>query len=139
MSNKRRSRPVGIIILAIIVFLFALWNIIRLCEAIYFREVLTKYGASPQYIAISGAFWTMASLLIFLIIVLRKPYSLVGVISFSIGYEIWYWFNKFFLEKPDANWPFVFASTILIAGSLVLLLLNSKTKSYLDKNGKDHD
>jgi hypothetical protein len=130
MTFNRRIRPVGIIILAIIALWIAVWNGLRLSEAVFFWRVLEGYHASPLYIAISGGFWLVSALTLAFGIWQGKPWAWAGTICSMTGYGIWYWFDRFFLQAPHSNWPFALAFFILLVGTSATIIFRKKTREY---------
>jgi hypothetical protein len=46
-DTQKRNRPVGVNILGVLTLCTALWNSLRLGEAIFFWKTLAEYGAPP--------------------------------------------------------------------------------------------
>jgi hypothetical protein len=137
MSENRR--PTSITLLVLLILGLALWNGLRLGQAIFFWKTLQEYGASPWYIVISGGFWLLGGLALAWGARRGKPWAWAGTIGSMIGYGSWYWFDRLVLQVPHANWPFSLAFTILLAGCLALILLSPKTRAYFNKKETSHD
>jgi hypothetical protein len=127
-------RPIRVTLLIWLTLVLALWNGLRLVQAIIFWSILKKYQAAPGllYIAISGGFWLLAALFIFKGIWQGKTWAWAGTFGFVVGYGSWYWFDRLVLEEPHANWPFVMAFTVLLAGILAFILFSPKTRTYFN-------
>ncbi len=132
MTVIRRVRPLGIIILEIIALGSSAWNGLRLSEAFFFWKTLTKFGASPQYIAISGGIWFISGITLATGIWLRKTWAWAGTIGCMAGYSVWYWLDRLFLQVPHSNWLFALTFTVLMLLISVFILFSPKTRSYFN-------
>ncbi len=128
-------RPIRVTLLTWLILVIALWNGLRLVQAIIFWSILNEYQAAqePLYIAISGGFWLFAALFIIKGIWQGKTWAWAGTIGFAAGYESWYWFDRLVLEEPHANWPFALAFTVLLAGIFAFIFFSPKTRAYFNK------
>jgi hypothetical protein len=61
-NSETNFRPIRVTLLALLMLVIALWNGLRLGQAIFFWKTLQEYGASPWYIVISGGFWLLGGL-----------------------------------------------------------------------------
>jgi uncharacterized membrane protein len=133
MMLIKRYRPLGILLLEIIVLGNAFWNGLRLTEAIYFRKTLEIYGASLQYIALSGGFWFISAISLGIGIWYKRiwawPVSIVGITS----YCTWYWIDRLYLQVPHSNWLYSLVVTIVLAVILISILLSAKARRYFYK------
>jgi hypothetical protein len=133
---SKNQKPTGVTFIELFVLGVALWNGLRLVQAIIFWSVLKEYQAEPGtlYIAISGGFWSLAALFILKGIWQGKTWAWVGTIGFAVGYGLWYWFDRLVLEEPHANWPFALAFTVLLVGLFAFILFSPKTRTYFNIN-----
>jgi hypothetical protein len=134
MSENRR--PTSITLLVLLILGLALWNGLRLSQAIFFWKTLQEYGASPWYIAISGGFWLLAGLALTWGAWIGKPWAWVTFIGGALGYGFWYWIDRLVLQLQHANWPFALAFTVLLACFSAFILFSPKTRAYFYKQGK---
>ncbi len=131
------KRPFRVSFLAVIFFISAVINCLRLSEGIFFWKTLSNYGASPLYIAISGGFWLLTALMIAIGLWAGKIWSWSGAIVGISGYESWYWIDRVFLQIPHANWPFALAGTIILLGISAFILFSANTRTYLNLLKRD--
>jgi UDP-N-acetylmuramyl pentapeptide phosphotransferase/UDP-N-acetylglucosamine-1-phosphate transferase len=113
MSEDRR--PTSVTILAVFVLGLALWNGLRLIQAIGFWSIIKEYHSEPGplYIAICGGSWFLVGLLITWGLWQRRTWAWFCAIGGTIGYGFWYWFDRLVFQKPHSNWPFALVSTIV--------------------------
>ena len=134
-SSRVAKRPLRIFFLAIVVLAGATWNGFRLGEAIFFWKTLDKYGAHPQYIAISGTLWLFIGLVVLIGIWLGKTLGWAAAIGCIVGYNIWYWFDRLVMQKPHANWSFVLVANFALLIIILMLLMSHKTRRYFKRDG----
>jgi hypothetical protein len=79
-------RPIRVTLLALLMLVIALWNGLRLGQAIFFWKTLQEYGANPWYIVISGGFWLLGGLALAWGARRGKPWAWAGTIGSMIGY-----------------------------------------------------
>jgi len=138
MSENRR--PTGVTFLVLFVLELALWNGLRLLQAIVFWSLLKEYHAElgPLYSAISGGVWLLAGLSIAWGLLQGKSWSWFVAFGIAAGYGSWYWVDRLVVQTPRANWLFSLALTILLEGCFALFLFNPKTRAYYKKE-TSHD
>jgi hypothetical protein len=110
------------------------WNGIRLGETIFFWKTLGQYGAHPLYIAINGAVWLIAGLLLLWGLWLGKAWGWAAVLGGTVGYTTWYWYDRLVVQKPHANWPFVLIGNIIFLLLIFTILFSSKTRRFFKKD-----
>jgi hypothetical protein len=132
MANFRSDHPLGIIILATLELGNAIWNGLRLCEAIFFWTVLEKYHASPLYLALTGAFWFVVASILAIGLWGKKKWAWAGTLIGISCYGGWYWLDRLTVELPHANWPFALGFSILLLGISLLILFSGKTRAYFN-------
>ena len=128
------KRPLRILVLAIFVVLFSIWNGLRLGETIFFWQTLGTYGAHPLYIAISGGVWMITGLLLVRGLWLGKAWGWAAALVGTVGYTTWYWFDRLVLQKPHANWPFIMIIDFVFLLIIQLILLSSKTRRFFQRD-----
>jgi hypothetical protein len=134
MNLPKRPRPISITILAIIFLWLAIWNGLRLGEAIFFWRTLEAYDTSPLYISLNGGIWFIIGLLITFSLWQGRGWGRVAVICTSIGYTAWYWFDRLVLQEPRANWPFVLVVNIIFLLLIFFIIFSRGTRSYYKKD-----
>lgn len=137
MLNIKQHRPAGATILAILAFLLAAWNGLRLWEAIYFWKTLARYDAPPLYIAISGGVWLVTGVLLTWGLWRGKFWARGAVLIGISGYTIWYWFDRLALQQPHANWPFALIVTVVFLSLILFILFSRKTKQFFQRDAHE--
>lgn len=133
VQKRKVSHPITVILIAGYFSLLAIWNILRMGEAIFFWATLGKYGAHPMYISISGGLW--AGGCIALVVGLWKSRfwawvaSLIGV----IGHYVWFWADRLFIQGRNQNWPFVLTTSTISLIIIIFLLTHKRTHGYFLK------
>lgn len=137
MAEEHPPRPIRISLLAISNCLISVWYGLRLVEAIRFWGSLSEYHArpGPLYISATGGFWLLAGLALAWGLWSGKSWGWYGEIRGSVGYIIWYWFDRLILQYPHANWPFALACSIFGLAVVLLILLSPKTVRYFHPRG----
>jgi hypothetical protein len=122
-------RPSRVTLLAWLLMFTALWNGLRLLQAIRFASVLDQYHSEPGswYIAASGGIWLLAGGIIALGLLRGQAWAWFTTFLGTAGYAIWVWLDRLILQKPHANWPFSLALTVILVTFFYLLLLSRKT------------
>ena len=96
-------RPLRINFLVLLILAVAVWNGLRLGETIFFWKTLAKYGAHPLYIAISGAVWIIAGLLLAWGLWLGKAWGWAATLVGTVGYTAWYWFDRLVIARTTCQ------------------------------------
>lgn len=133
MMSKKPERPNRVSLLVLLYLWLAIWNTIRLAEAIVFWKTLKSYSTSPLYIAISGGIWLVAGLILSVGLWHGKAWSWAAAIGGTGGYTLWYWFDRLVLQEPRANWPFALVITVFLLIFVSLALLTHPTRIFLQK------
>ena len=137
MDDQKKSRPVSVIILVVLVFYFAIWNGLRLSQAIYFWKTLLEYGAHPLYIATSGGVWQMAGLLLVWGLWQGKTWAWLAAIVSAISYASWYWIDRLILQRPHSNWLFSMVVTLITLFFVLALLFLHSSRRFFPRD--DHE
>ena len=129
MQIERPPRPIRISLLAIATCLFSLWYGIRLVESIRFWKILSEYHmkTGPAYLAASGGFWLVGGLVLVVGLWSGKVWSWFGALSATIGYILWYWFDRLVLQTPHSNWPFALVWSMVGLVAVLGILLSPKS------------
>jgi len=141
MSRINSRRPIGVTILAILIFLSACWNGLRLGAAIHFWTTLSEYGAHPLYEAISGGIWLAYGVLPTWGLWRGKAWARIATLGGAAGYGAWYWIDRLFLEQPHANWPFAIEVTAVILIFILFILFAPATRRFFrtDTHGRKQE
>lgn len=126
------ERPASVTLLALLVLTVTAWNAVRLGAAISSWQVLIEYGAKPLYLVLSGAFWQIIGITVFIGLWWGKVWARKAAFLAAAGYAAWYWFDRLILQTPRANWPFALAVTF------VLLVFTFATLFYRSSKGYFH-
>lgn len=132
-KRKKLDRPNRVKLLVLLLLWIAVWNGIRLANAVVFWKTLKSYGTSPLYIAVSGGVWLAAGLIVSMGLWRGKAWSWAAALGGAAGYTSWYWFDRLVLQEPRANWPFAIIVTVLLLIFVSLSLLTYPTRIYLQK------
>jgi hypothetical protein len=138
MNYSRRHRPISISILAIIILWLAVWNGLRLGEAIFFWNTIEAYGTYPLYMSISGGIWLVIGLFLTWSLWQGRGWGRVAAILVSAGYTAWYWFDRLVLQEPHANWPFVLIANIIFLLLIFFILFSRGIRRYFQKDNHGH-
>jgi hypothetical protein len=138
MTYSKRPRPISISILVLIILWLAIWNGLRLGEAIFYWNIYKAYNTYPLYISISGGIWFIIGLFLAWSLWQGRRWGRVAVICASAGYVAWYWFDRLVLQEPHANWPFVLVANIIILFLISSILFSRRTRRYYTKDGYGH-
>ena len=112
------------------------WGLLRLLGALRWWDVLAQFNASlcPAYLAITGAAWLVAGVVLFWSIWAGKRWAYLAI---PISIFIWlaeYWLERIFFQDPRANLAFMIAITLAISVITLLITFNRRTKEFLQKS-----
>jgi hypothetical protein len=119
-----------------LVLIITAWNIIRLITSITWHGILETYAPrpGPVYIGVTGALWTLAGLCILWGFVRGAKWTRMVLILASLGYAIWDWADKLFIQAQlRANWPFDLLTTIILLGFISAIILDPHNRIYFEK------
>lgn len=128
----KHKRPTGVKFLTILLFSLALWNMLRLAEAVFFWNVLTEYQArgGPLYLAVSGGVWAISAFVVGWAAWLGKRWAWGAMLGFIAGFGIWLWLDRLIYQTPRIN--NLFALSITVIGLMLILpsLLSKKVRDF---------
>jgi hypothetical protein len=139
-TESTKQRPITVTLLAIAVLIIAAVNLVRVWATAKNWETLTNLGVSPGpvYIALTGAFWAIAFLILFELIWTGHPKARMS--SFiAIGlYIAYYWLDRLAFQSriPQKNTPFAIGMTILVVFYTLLSLSLPATKAFLSRKNE---
>ena len=134
MVSPESKRPVRINILALLVLAVATINGLRLGEAIFLWKTLEEYGAHPLYISMSGGVWLIIGLFLVWSLWQGKAWARLAIICGTVGHTSWYWFDRFVLQEPHSNWPFVLITNIILLILISCILFSQRTRSFFKRD-----
>jgi hypothetical protein len=108
------KRPFRATILLSLVLLFTVWNVLRAWTAFAWRNVLTEFSNTPSYICISGLVWAGVGIWLWLSLWLNKANARTLLLASAIGYSVWIWIERLFIQKPRENWPFALIMNLFL-------------------------
>jgi hypothetical protein len=137
MSQKR---PFGVTLLLWMVLCLSAWGLLRLLAALRWWDVLVQFGArlSPAYLAITGAGWIVAGVVLLWSIWTGKRWAYPAI---PIAIFVWlaeYWLERILFQDPRANLTFMGTVTIAIAALTLFITFNRKTRDFLIKS-EEHE
>lgn len=132
MSVIKPRRPAEVKTLAAVILWLALWNSLRLVQAILFWDTLAGYQmrGGSLYLAVSGGVWAAIGFILGWAAWQGKPWAWGATLGAAAGYGSWVWFDRFILQKPHGNEPFVQALTIVMLLFVLLLLFSGKIRDF---------
>jgi hypothetical protein len=131
--KKREGRPFCLSILILFVFCFTAWNGLRTGEAIFFWKTFLEYNGHPLYVLVSGGGWLIIGFFLAWSLWRGKTWSRIALIISTVGYTVWYWFDRLVMQEPHANWPFILIINIVFIQLIIFILSSHKTRHYLQK------
>ena len=137
MARNKILRPVGVTIFEILFLLFAAWNGLRVGEGIFFWKTLSEYGAFPLYIALTGAFWLTAALLLFWAFWHGKTWGRTAAFAGIFGYIAWYWFDRLVLQKTHSNLAFAVVANIVFLLFVLIIQFSRKTRRFFQRDAHE--
>jgi hypothetical protein len=117
--------PFRVTLLYWLVLTLSAWNGLRLWTALAWQNILTEYSASPPpiIIAISGAVWMVAGIILLWSIWQKKAWAAKLLVGVAAGYSVWHWSERLIWQSPHPNWLF---AVIVNLALLVFILFTAK-------------
>lgn len=137
MSNKGLKRPVGLNILVLFILWLAVWNCLRMSEAIFYWNSLEEYGAQPLYISMSGGIWFIIGILLVWGLWWCEIWGWMATLGAAVSYTTWYWLDRLILQKPHSNWLFALIENIVLLIFIILLMFSRKTRLHFQKDAHE--
>jgi len=139
--SARIRRPRRVSLLAFSALALAVWNGIRLGEAIFLWQTLREYEVRPGslYLVISGGVWLFTGLILSAGLWLGRTWALYAAIGSVAGYTVWVWFDRLVLEQSHANWPFTLTFSLACLCIILILLFSRRTTTYFTTLRKSND
>lgn len=129
--------PFRVTLLYVLVLTLSAWNGLRLWTALAWRDALDEFSAKPTStaIAISGAFWLVAGIILLWSVWQRKVWAAKLLVGVAAGYTVWYWSERLIWQSPHPNWLF---AVIVNLALLVFILFTAKllTREAHERNNE---
>jgi hypothetical protein len=127
-----KNRPFGVTLFLWMVLCLSVWGLLRLLAVVRWWDVLNLFHSSlsPAYLAVTGAGWMVAGLVLCWGAWTRKRWAYLAVPISLIVWLAEYWLERIFFQDPRANLTFMIAITIVVVAITLLITYNRKTKEF---------
>ncbi len=130
----RRKAPFSVTILSTMALILVVFNAIRFVTALLKWDLLLSLMSDPGplYIVITGAFWTLGWLGVYLGIFFAKRWSGTAFLALSFLYASYYWLDRLVFQPHTerSNAPFAFLASLLFFVSIIIILALPKSREY---------
>jgi hypothetical protein len=135
-----RKRPFGVTLLLWLVLSLSAWGVVRWLAALRWWDVLVEFEArlSPFYLAITGAAWALAGVLLLWGLFSGKLWIRLAIPLSIFLWLMEYWVERMFFESPRANLLFALLASALLLGVTLASALNRKTQRFLIRS-EEHE
>src|SRR5512140_2043494 len=135
-----RKRPFGVTLFLWMVLCLSSWGLLRLLGTLRWWEVVDRFRSSlsPQYLALTGAVWMVAGIVLLWSIYAGKRWAYLAL---PLSIFIWlaeYWLERIFFQDPRANLSFMIAVTLAISALTLVITYNRRTKEFFLKS-EEHE
>ena len=132
----QRNLPARVTLLFGLVFLFTVWNAVRLGTSILWHNTLETYAprVGPLYIGITGGIWMLAGLFIFWAVWrgIRQA-RLIFMVTAGL-YAAWIWADRLWAQTSlRANWPFDLLLTAILLVYTAVVVLDPRNRPYFER------
>jgi hypothetical protein len=129
------KRPFSVTILLWLVLSLTAWSGLRLYSSIQWWSTLFEFASppGPWYIAISGGFWFIISVILLWGMWQAKAWIRQALFGAGAGFTAWYWCDRLIFQEPSANWPFMLIGTVLLLVLVMICVTHPRTKSFFTK------
>jgi hypothetical protein len=134
MKESKGNAREGIKIIRFLIICLTAWNLLRMGMTISFWKTLSSYDAYSIYIFLTGGVWLLIGLALLVILKKRESYSHLAIMSAAVGYSVWYWLDRLFIQKPHMNWPFSLTLNIFILTFVTIILFSRRSGQDLQRN-----
>ncbi len=140
-EKSKPKRPTSVTLVILGVLSIAGINLIRTVQTIRSWNFLAQFkGVSPFYMAASGLFWSLVSLLLVICLWrgMRLTYSLLP--PAAVLYGLYYWLDsslvggRLDLASNSSTWPFMAGLFLLVLVFLLWTFSRSTVKTYFGRN-----
>ena len=137
MAFSRRTRPLGVTLLAVGVLMIASLHLLRLAEAVRQWKFLSGLtGVSPLYQILTGFIWAFTGLLLFWGLWRGHARAARFAPGFLLVFALYYWLDRIFVANREvslANWPVSAALTIIGLAFMFLVLRLRASQDYFKR------
>jgi len=135
------KRPFSVTILLWLVLSLTAWSGLRLLSAIQWWRTLREFASppGPWYIAISGGFWLIVSIVLWWGMVRAKTWMRYALLGTGAAVVVWYWADRLLLQRPSMNWPYILVLTILLLIVVSVCVFAPGTKTFFFSKREAHD
>ena len=137
-AHKRR--PLTVTLLLLVVLIIAVMNIIRIEASLRYWKTLSDIGVSPGplYILLTGLFWSIAFLGLFVGLWLGHPRSRIAGLILVPLYLIYSWVDRMAFQNtvPRENTSFAVAVTFLVVFYTLFTLLLPANQHYFSRENE---
>ena len=130
MTNKP---PLTVTGMWLLVLMLASWNFLRVGAAIANWDALLEFASppGPWYTALTGSFWTLACLAVWILIRRRYIHSQGVYLLTLYAYVAWWWADRVFISKlPHANNIFAAIVTAIVLIAIATDFFNKSATNY---------
>lgn len=134
LSLERTSRPPGVTLLAVGVLIIAVFNLIRLAQAIVqWQTLVGLLEFLPIYMTVSGAVWGISGLFLGWGLLSGYPWAPRITRWAALLYAAYYWLDRLFVQTgagQSANAVFVAVMTLILLGWIFWILSRRRTSLF---------
>ena len=135
-----QKRPFGVTLFLWMVLCLSAWGLLRLLATLRWWDVLSEFGASlsPPYLAITGALWMVAGIVLVWSIWAGKRWAYLALPLSVFLWLVEYWLERIFFQDPRANLAFMVGFSILLAALTLLITFDRNTRDFFVKS-EEHE
>lgn len=135
-----RRRPFSVTLFLWLVLSLSAWGLLRFAGALRWWDVLYENDArlSPLYLAITGAGWSAAGVLLLWSILWIKRWAYIAVPVAMLVWIVEYWVERIFFEAQRPNTSLAIVASLVVLALTCLSAFQRKTITYLTKS-EEHE
>ena len=139
-ENKHmRSRPKTITLISFMFFLFSLFNMLKLSQAIFQWKTLISFqiSISPLYLVVTGLVWSVFGLFVSWSLWTRKSWGRKSTLVIVMFYTIIFWVDLIWIAEPtvlQTRWLVNLCLTIIGLPTVYLSLYSKLSQDYFRGN-----
>jgi hypothetical protein len=139
-ESMPRRRPFGVTLLLWLVLCLSAWGLLRFAGALRWWDVLYENDArlSPLYLAITGAGWGLAGIVLLWSIFSIKRWTYVAIPICISAWLVEYWIERIFFQGARSNLPFAIIASVLVLMVTWISAFHRRTKNFLTKS-EEHE
>jgi hypothetical protein len=132
MIVQKPHHPIEVKILTIAIACLGLWNTLRIVQAIFFWDFISRYCIrnGPLYLGISGGIWAATSFVLAWASWQGKPWAWGTMLGTTVGFVLWMLVDRFFLQESRQNEPFVAMIEIVLFVFFILLFFSGNVRGF---------